>query len=73
MHEVLAQHFKGLSLVIFGNYWLALATTHLVGDNREFEFWGIFWALIPIKDGGSCQNVEVSWLVATINHPLISG
>ena len=29
-------------LDIFSKHWLPLATTHLVGDNKEFEVSGIF-------------------------------
>ena len=29
-------------------HWLPLETIDLMDDNREFEVWGIFWALITI-------------------------
>ena len=32
-------------------HWLPLATIDLLGDNREFEVWGIFLHLIPIIGG----------------------
>ena len=39
-----------LLLFVLGYHWLPLATIDLVGDNREFEVWAIFWGLIPIID-----------------------
>ena len=45
------QNFQGTSLFGFGYQWLSVATIDLVGDNREFEVWGIFWAVISIMGG----------------------
>ena len=41
--------------------WLplvALQTIDLVGDDREFEVWAIFWDLIPIIGGWYSQNFK---------------
>ena len=50
--------FKAASLFVLGYHWLPLATFDLVGDNREFEVWGIFWSVIPIIDGWWSQNFK---------------
>ena len=44
-------HFESVSLFVLGYHWLPLATIDLVGNNREFEVWDIFWGLIPIIGG----------------------
>ena len=49
---------KDASLFVLGYHWLPLATIDLVGDNREFEVEGIFWAVIPIMDGWYPQNIK---------------
>ena len=63
--------------------WLplvALATNNLVGDNLEFEVWGIFQPVIPIIGGWYSQNFKCAslfilgyhWLpLATINLVVI--
>ena len=40
-----------LELFVLGYHWLPIATIDLVGDNREIEVEGIFWAVIPIVGG----------------------
>ena len=39
-----------------------LATINLVGDDRNFEVWGIFWPVIPIIDGYYSQNFKCASL-----------
>ena len=46
-----SKNIEGASLFVLGYHWLPLATIDLVGDNREFEVWGIFRGLIPIMGG----------------------
>ena len=46
-----SHNIEGASLFVHGYHWLPLATIDLVGDNREFEVWGIYWGLIPIMSG----------------------
>ena len=43
-----SQTFEGSPLFVLAYHWLPLATSNLVGDNREFEVWGIFWGHTPI-------------------------
>ena len=49
------------SLVILGYQLLPLATTKLMGDNKEFNdsaiFWGIYYSLFC---GGKLQNIKDS-------------
>ena len=35
------------SELVFGYHWLLVAIIDLLGDNTEFEVWGIFWTIIP--------------------------
>ena len=37
-----SQNIEGTSLFVLGYHWLALATTDLVDDNREFEVCSTF-------------------------------
>ena len=36
-----SHNIEGASLFVHGYHWLPLATIDLVGDNREFEVWGM--------------------------------
>ena len=46
-----SHNIEGASLFVHGYHSLPLATIDLVGDNREFEVWGIYLGLIPIMSG----------------------
>ena len=48
------------SLVIFGYQLLPLATSKLMGDNKEFHDSAIFWCVLLIVGGGKNQNIEDS-------------
>ena len=50
---------KGPSLFMLGYYWLPLATTDSVVDNREFEVEGLFLALYPLWVVDSLRTSKV--------------
>ena len=57
------QNIEDLSLVILGYQLLPLATSKLMGDNKEFNDSAIFWGILLIVGGGKPQNIEDSSLV----------
>ena len=59
---------------ISGYPWLPLATSHLVGDNRQYDIWSVFWGVLSIMSGRYSQNFEGSSLVILGYHwwPLVT-
>ena len=45
-------------LSAYGYQLLPIATSHLVGDNREFDVSGIFWGVLFIVGGGELMTIE---------------
>ena len=41
-----------LMVAILNYYWLPIEGTCLVGDNKAFEVWGVFWGVLSFMDGG---------------------
>ena len=46
------------SLGAYGYQFLALATSYLVGNNREFDVSDIFWGVLFIMYGGELMTIE---------------
>ena len=57
------QNIEELSLVILGYQLLPLATSRLIGDNKEFDDSVIFLGVLLIVGNGNFQNIEDSSLV----------
>ena len=49
--------------MILGYLLLPLATSKLIGDNKEFNDSAIFWGVLLIVGGGKLQKIEDSSLV----------
>ena len=64
------QNIKDLTVVNLGYQLLPLATSKLMGDNKEFNDSAIFWGVLLIVGGGNLQNIEGSSLV-TIGFQLL--
>ena len=52
------------SLSAHGYQLLPIATSYLVGDNREFDVSDIFWGVLFIVGGGGLITIEDSLLSA---------
>ena len=46
--------------MILGYQLLPIATSKLMGDNKEFNDSSIFWSVLLIVSGGKLQNIEDS-------------
>ena len=51
---------EDLSLSAHGNQLLPIATSYLVGNNREFDVSGIFWGVLLIVGGGELITTKKS-------------
>ena len=49
---------EDLSLSAHGYQLLPIATSYLVGNNREFDVSGIFWGVLLIVGGGELITIE---------------
>ena len=61
--EVMLQNIEDSSLIIIGYQLLPLATSRLMGDNKEFEDSAIFWGDLLIVGGEASEHCEGSLLV----------
>ena len=50
--------FEDPSLSTHGYQLLPIATSYLVGNNREFDVSGIFWGGLIIVGGGELMTIE---------------
>ena len=57
-------------MVILSYQVLPLATSRLMGDNKEFNDLAIFWGVLLIVGGGKLQNIEDSSL-AILGYQLL--
>ena len=57
------QIIEDSSLVILGYQLLSLATSKLMGDNKEFNDSALFWGVLHIVGWGKLHNIEDSSLV----------
>ena len=55
---------EGPSLSAYGYQLLSIATSYLVGNNREFDVSDIFWHVLFILCGGELKTIEDSLLCA---------
>ena len=46
------------SLSAHGYQFLPIATSYLMGNNREFDVSNIFWCVLFIIDGGELMTIE---------------
>ena len=58
-------------MVILGYQLLPLATSKLMGDNKEFNDSAIFWGVLLIAGGGKLQNIEDPSLVI-LGYPIVA-
>ena len=49
---------KDPSLSAYGYQLLSIATSYLVGNNREFDVSYIFWGILFIVGGGELMTIE---------------
>ena len=49
---------EDLSLSAHGDQLLSIATSYLVGNNREFDVSGIFWGVLLIVGGGELITIK---------------
>ena len=70
-HGSLPLGVKGPTLFVLGYHWLLLPTIDLMGNNREFEVWGIFEVLYWLWVVDSLRTLKVHHCLSlvTIGSP----